>query len=86
MRRYKAAISERNRQTEAHRGFTESLPSPMVATWEQVCAAWDVDRFPKSSPNPFAVDDTRKSYIPSDFKFTPLTECLIYSRHKRGKR
>ncbi|KAF8190121.1 hypothetical protein BJ912DRAFT_850355, partial [Pholiota molesta] len=56
MRRYKAAVAERNRQVEAHRGFTESLPIPMVANWEKISAAWDADRFPKSAPNPFSIE------------------------------
>ncbi|KAF8196486.1 hypothetical protein BJ912DRAFT_823307, partial [Pholiota molesta] len=43
MRRYKAAIAERNRQVEAHRGFTQSLPGPMVSKWDEVCVAWDAD-------------------------------------------
>ncbi|KAF9470561.1 hypothetical protein BDN70DRAFT_902008 [Pholiota conissans] len=60
MRRYKAAVIERNRQVEAHRGFTDSLPIPTVAAWEAMCAEWDADSFPKSTPNPFAV---RGAYI-----------------------
>ncbi|KAF9472815.1 hypothetical protein BDN70DRAFT_818108 [Pholiota conissans] len=41
---------------EAHRGFTESLPASLVATWEDLCSAWDADRFPKSTPNPFTTN------------------------------
>ncbi|KAF9470371.1 hypothetical protein BDN70DRAFT_780429, partial [Pholiota conissans] len=55
MRRYKAAVIERNRQVEAHRGFTESLPSAMLTTWDAICVEWDADRFPKTAANPFAV-------------------------------
>ncbi|KAF9470579.1 hypothetical protein BDN70DRAFT_777251, partial [Pholiota conissans] len=55
IRRYKSAVMERNKQVEAHRGFTESLPERLVAEWEAMCAAWDVDKVPKSAPNPYVV-------------------------------
>lgn len=62
LRRYRAAISDRNMQKEAHRGFSASLPSNLVATWGLLCAAWDADGFPKSLANPYKVDDTSESY------------------------
>ncbi len=57
IRRYKNAISDRNNQYEAHRGFTASLLSKQAPTWEAMCVAWDEDGFPKSVPNPFKTND-----------------------------
>ena len=59
LRRYKAAIADRNLQKEAHRGITASIKSPAkIEKWERLCVAWDADGFPKSRTNPFKVDDT----------------------------
>lgn len=55
MKRYKAAVSDRNHQSEAHRGFTASLPEDVAAEWEEMCVKWDADSFPKKEPNPYAV-------------------------------
>lgn len=60
LRRYKAAIADRNMQREAHRGFTASLPLDLVSTWEKMCADWDADGFPKTVPNPFHTLDASK--------------------------
>ncbi|KAK0459382.1 uncharacterized protein EV420DRAFT_1642357 [Desarmillaria tabescens] len=54
-KRYRDAVSERNRQEEAHRGFMQSLPPNMVAEWEDICAAWEADEVPKMVLNPFCV-------------------------------
>ncbi|KAM6490334.1 hypothetical protein JOM56_014311, partial [Amanita muscaria] len=56
MRRYKAAVSERNLQVEGYRGLNESLPKDLVQQWEQMCEDWDNDVFPKSVPNPYETD------------------------------
>lgn len=56
MKRYKAAVSERNRQTEAHRGFTMLLPEAVVGKWEDLCIEWDASSFPKEELNPYKVD------------------------------
>jgi hypothetical protein len=37
MRRYRMAVPERNRQVEAHRGFTASLDDSDVAEWMKMC-------------------------------------------------
>lgn len=66
MRRYKAAISDRNKQVEAHRGFTDSLPTETAEEWEAMCVQWDADGFPKSQPNPYVVDgagEANKRYM-----------------------
>ncbi|SJL06992.1 uncharacterized protein ARMOST_10334 [Armillaria ostoyae] len=54
-KRYKVAITERNQQEEAHRGFTQSLPPDMVSEWDDLCAAWEADKVPKTVLNPFCV-------------------------------
>lgn len=57
LRKYKAALAERNRQTEAHRGFTENIPTQLVKEWEQICVAWDSECYPKNghAENPYQV-------------------------------
>lgn len=52
MRRYKAAIGERNAQVEAHRGLTLSV-GDLAVEWEEICEEWDCAEFPrpaKTSP------------------------------------
>ncbi|KAF9471428.1 hypothetical protein BDN70DRAFT_820006, partial [Pholiota conissans] len=56
-----ASMAERNRQVEAHRGFTDSLPPAMVAEWEQMCVVWDANKYPKTAPNPFTIGGKRIS-------------------------
>lgn len=56
LKKYKIAVGERNRQIEAHRGFTESLPEDLVNEWESICITWDADGFPKTAENPYKVD------------------------------
>ncbi|KDR66325.1 hypothetical protein GALMADRAFT_1156932 [Galerina marginata CBS 339.88] len=58
MRRYKKALPERNRQVEAHCGFTASLDAADVEKWTAMCDAWESDSFPKSVPNPYEVKDS----------------------------
>lgn len=60
MRRYKAAVSDRNNQSEAHRGFTASLPEHVAEEWENMCVKWDADAFPKTEPNPYMVQGAGK--------------------------
>lgn len=57
LRKYQAAISDRNQQREAHQGFSRSLPADTLEIWERMCSAWDADGFPKSLPNPFKTTD-----------------------------
>ncbi|KJA13561.1 hypothetical protein HYPSUDRAFT_151472 [Hypholoma sublateritium FD-334 SS-4] len=47
-----------NKQLEAHRGFSASLPSGLVCSWDVMCSAWDADGFPKVAPNPFKVTES----------------------------
>ena len=60
LRRYRAAVSDRNAQEEAHRGISTSLEPHVIAEWTALCVAWDADGFPKSATNPFHVVDTGK--------------------------
>lgn len=62
--RYKEAIKDRNRQQEAHIGFTRSISEESPASkallerWEEVCRNWEDAPHPKSDvPNPFEVTE-----------------------------
>jgi len=55
MQRYQKAVPERNKQIEAHRGFTASLDPDDVVRWTAMCERWEEDRFPKTSENPYHV-------------------------------
>lgn len=63
MRRYRAAVYERNIQVEGHRGFTATLSEELVERWEELCVAWERDCFPKQSENPYTTDGICKSYV-----------------------
>jgi hypothetical protein len=65
MSRYKAALAERNRQVEGHRGLTSSLDTELVGRWEAVCTAWEEDAYPKSCENPYQTEATCKFTISS---------------------
>ncbi|KDR67155.1 hypothetical protein GALMADRAFT_80104 [Galerina marginata CBS 339.88] len=56
MRRYQKALPERNKQVEAHNGFTSSLNPDDVAEWTKMCEDWDRDEFPRSVENPYYVE------------------------------
>lgn len=60
MRKYKAALAERNIQVEGHRGLTASLSAKLVAKWETMCAVWEADSLPKKAPNPYETDGSSK--------------------------
>ncbi|KAH9480163.1 hypothetical protein JR316_0006761 [Psilocybe cubensis] len=64
LRRYRNAITERNIQTEGHRGLTRSLQKEhkeKVEQWEAMCEAWEADTFPKTVPNPYDMPDNTLS-------------------------
>ena len=65
LKRYRAAMSDRNMQREAHQGLSRSLGRKVTDRWEALCSAWDSDGFPKSVVNPFHVDDRSKPPTPS---------------------
>jgi hypothetical protein len=44
---YKAAVSNRNLQFEAHRGFSEGIPNDLRAEWELKCKRWEEAPYPK---------------------------------------
>jgi hypothetical protein len=52
-RKYKAAVAERNIQSEGHRGLTQSLDPQLVASWEVICIKWEEEVFPKTRSNPY---------------------------------
>lgn len=60
MRRYKAAVRDRNVQVEGHRGFTATLPQELVESWEAVCVAWEHSPGSKRVKNPFYMQGVRK--------------------------
>ncbi|KAF8954794.1 hypothetical protein BDZ97DRAFT_1927721 [Flammula alnicola] len=56
LRRYKAAVKDRNLQVEGHRGLTASLDPKLVGGWEKMCVDWDEDTFPKKKKNPYHLE------------------------------
>lgn len=60
LRKYKAAVKERNLQTEAHEGLTKSVDSAVANQWERLCKEWEEDSFPKVKKNPYHTPDSRK--------------------------
>ena len=53
MRRYRAAVKDRNIQVESHWGLTAVIPQEVVEEWEKMCEVWDGDVFPKTATNPY---------------------------------
>lgn len=53
MRRYKAAVRDRNVQVEGHRGFTATLPEDLRSSWETICGAWDASPHSRKVRNPY---------------------------------
>ncbi|PPR05757.1 hypothetical protein CVT26_008661 [Gymnopilus dilepis] len=58
MRRYQKALPERNKQKEAHRGFTAPLDAKDVSAWKTMCEKWEADTFLKSVKNPYHVESS----------------------------
>ncbi|PPR02839.1 hypothetical protein CVT26_009581 [Gymnopilus dilepis] len=56
-RKYRAAVGERNVQSEGHRGLTDVLDPNVVKRWEIMCAAWEKDAFPKKKKDPYHVEE-----------------------------
>ncbi|PPQ97896.1 hypothetical protein CVT26_013070 [Gymnopilus dilepis] len=64
LRKYKAAVAERNIQNEGHRGLTDALDPQLVKTWENLCKGWDSDKaFPKTRQNPYHVEEMHISEV-----------------------
>jgi hypothetical protein len=63
---YKAAISNRNLQVEAHRGFSEGIPKGLRAEWELKCQRWEESPYPKikHATNPYEQADLCKLHPP----------------------
>lgn len=82
MRRYKAAIRDRNIQVEGHRGFTATVPLDLVASWEAVCAAWDASPHSKRVKNPYHTQGARKCLPRAAFhtRTNPLTSDLTEAK------
>ena len=60
-RKYIAAVADRNKQEEGHRGFTESIPEELVEEWDALCHEWEKEGYPKSAENPFEVEEAGMS-------------------------
>ena len=60
IRKYKAAIRDRNLQVEGHRGFTSTIPEHLVAKWEALCITWEQSPHPKPAESPYDVEDKCK--------------------------
>jgi hypothetical protein len=63
LRKYQTAISDRNQQSEAHRGFTASLPKELVAEWRVMLKDWENATYPKyknAKTNPYEIKANRK--------------------------
>ena len=71
MSRYMAALAERNRQVEGHRGLTGSLDPELVAKWEAMCVAWEEDEYPKKGPNPYQKEETCKRFAAEFYQSFP---------------
>ncbi|KAG6904849.1 hypothetical protein DXG01_006739 [Tephrocybe rancida] len=57
VKKYKAAVSLRNVQVEAHRGFSGTISEEQLREWETMCQAWYEEPYPKEqSENPFRVE------------------------------
>ncbi|KAF9536497.1 hypothetical protein CPC08DRAFT_652100, partial [Agrocybe pediades] len=59
LRKYHAAVADRNKQVEAHRGLMESVErvdASTVERWEKMCLVWEADSFPKKAKNPYHVE------------------------------
>ena len=85
MRRYKKAIPERNKQTEAHRGFTASLQPQDVQAWEKMCEEWDAAVFPRQMESPYAIEAASKwRVLFSSASLTRNRQILRCSRQRRN--
>ena len=62
-RRYRKAVPERNRQTEAHRGFTASLDAKDVDVWTKMCEEWEAAPFLRADiASPYHVEGASKFF------------------------
>jgi len=62
LRCYKAAVSDRNLQVEAHRGLTDALDSVLIRKWEKMCREWEEQPQPKTKENPYEAEATCESH------------------------
>ena len=76
LRKYKAAVADRNIQAEGHRGLTESLDPDLVERWEKMCVDWEEDNFPKTKKNPYHVDSIGTHIYSSLGLFSHLSSTL----------
>ncbi|PPQ76365.1 hypothetical protein CVT24_008805 [Panaeolus cyanescens] len=57
MRRYRAALADRNLQAEAHKGLSDNLEPAVVKEWEALCESWEKAAYPKDGvPNPYVAE------------------------------
>lgn len=72
MRRYKAAIRERNIQVEGHKGFTATLPQGLVDSWEDICRMWENTPHPRQVKNPYHTAGARTFVVFDSASFHSL--------------
>ncbi|KAF9540711.1 hypothetical protein CPC08DRAFT_650802 [Agrocybe pediades] len=60
LRKYKAAVAERNLQAEAHRGLSKACEDKTLG-WERMCKKWEEDTFPKKVKSPYKYKSTTMS-------------------------
>ena len=66
MRRYQKAVPERNRQIEAHRGFTASLNPGEVEKWTAMCEDWGREGYPRTLERPYNIEGASESFFATD--------------------
>jgi hypothetical protein len=63
MRKYKAALAERNIQIEGHEGLSASLNAELVTKWEAMCVTWGADAIPKKVLNPYKSEGSSMFFL-----------------------
>ncbi|PPQ76635.1 hypothetical protein CVT26_012761 [Gymnopilus dilepis] len=80
LRRFRKAVPERNRQTEAHRGFSASIELGQVAEWTQMCVEWEMAAYPKDKvDNPYHVEGSNLTQAQVQKELAEEEEHLISS-------
>lgn len=65
MRKYKAAIADRNIQVEAHRGLSEVTGKELTSAWEDMCNTWEQTPYPKykAAANPYEIKNAGGPFL-----------------------
>lgn len=73
------AVKDRNRQQDAHTGFTAGLEGEKISEWETVCCLWEEAVHPREDEglvNPYAVENECESHFSSFVHFLGVNEEL----------